>query len=500
VQGKWLGAYSQYTLAKGCGYPIFIAASFLLGIPLPLAEHGLYLAACWLCVRALRPLLRHDAWALALFAALLWQPMSYWLDGPGGGNILRQNLYTPLTVLIFAGMIACHTRRDAPARVRAGWAVLLGVALAWVWITREEGVWIVPGLVILIAADAVAGFRAHASAASRIWPYLVAGLAAAGPVFAVCATNERQYGWFGTVEFRAPEFVEAYGALTRVRVEPPVDYVPVTRATRLAIYKVSPAFATLRPYLEGKVGDEFGGPDLRFNAGMWPWALREAVVSSGHGATPADALDLYRRIGVEVNAACDLGLLPAGPRHDSFLPVWSPSVTLRLRQQLWPYLRHFVLFEGVNARAHRSNGTLKDLELFREMTGWHLAPSDRAPGLVTPVQKEYWDWRVGVLQQVGSIVRWICASLVQLGVAAWITALGWAVWRRRVPGYLWWVSTAALAGSACVFAISLLVHVAAWPDWRPLRFMEAYPLLILFGVTALAEILGAKDASSPRNR
>ena len=37
VMGKWLGAYSQYTLAKGCGYPLFIAAAFRLGVPLPLA-------------------------------------------------------------------------------------------------------------------------------------------------------------------------------------------------------------------------------------------------------------------------------------------------------------------------------------------------------------------------------------------------------------------------------------------------------------------------------
>jgi len=487
VMGKWLGAYSQYTLAKGCGYPLFIAAAFRLGVPLPLAEHGLYLASCWMCVRALRPVLHNDAWALGLFAALLWQPMSYWLDGPGGGNILRQNLYTPLTLLVFAGMAGCHTRRRAAAPVRAGWALLLGFSLSWFWITREESVWIVPGILLLAAATTIAGPRSEASWRSRLWPYLIAGAAAVGPVLSVCAINHRHYGWFGTVESRSPEFLEAYGALSRVRVEPPEDFVPVTRATRLAIYKVSPAFAELRPLLEGKVGGEFGGPDRRFNAGMWQWALRESVVASGHGTSAAAALDLYRRIGDEVNAACDSGLLPAGPRHDWFLPAWSASVTRRLREQFRPYLLHFVLFEGVNARAHRGNGTFQEQALFRDLTGWHLAPSDRAPGLATPAQKAYRDWRMGALQQIGSIVRWICAALVGLGMVAWIARLGSAVRRRRAPGYLWWISTAALACSACVFGIALLVHVTAWADWRPLRFMEAYPLLVLFGFGALAE-------------
>jgi hypothetical protein len=113
VSGHWLGDYDQMTLAKGPGYPLFIALTVLIGLPLPLAEHGLYLLACWLLVRALRPLLRHDAWALLLFAGLVWQPMSYTMPDPWGGSVLRQNLYAPLTVLIFAGLIALHTRRDA---------------------------------------------------------------------------------------------------------------------------------------------------------------------------------------------------------------------------------------------------------------------------------------------------------------------------------------------------------------------------------------------------
>ena len=42
VNGQWLGPYSQFTLMKGCGYPLFIAGVFKLGLPLPLAEHSFY--------------------------------------------------------------------------------------------------------------------------------------------------------------------------------------------------------------------------------------------------------------------------------------------------------------------------------------------------------------------------------------------------------------------------------------------------------------------------
>ena len=150
VNGQWLGPYSQFTLMKGCGYPLFIAGAFKLDLPLPLAEHAFYLLGCWLLVRALRPLLPNDGWSLAAIALLLWQPMSYYLDHEGG-NVLRQNLYTPLTLLTFAGLVALYTRRAARLVVRLGWAALLGLSLGWFWLTREESVWIMPSVALLVA-------------------------------------------------------------------------------------------------------------------------------------------------------------------------------------------------------------------------------------------------------------------------------------------------------------------------------------------------------------
>ena len=48
LQGEWLGAYNQFTLMKGSGYPLFIALSNLLGLPLILSQELLYLGSCFL--------------------------------------------------------------------------------------------------------------------------------------------------------------------------------------------------------------------------------------------------------------------------------------------------------------------------------------------------------------------------------------------------------------------------------------------------------------------
>src|SRR5207249_1422294 len=147
LKGKWLGPYSQFTLMKGPMYSLFIAATVLVRIPLPLAQHLLYLFGCALLTVALRPLFSASWQAFALFILLWWQPMSYVeLD------ILRQNIYTPLTLLLFAGLCALETRRNATAQVRLLWGVLLGTSAGAFYLTREEGVWIVPGAALLIAS------------------------------------------------------------------------------------------------------------------------------------------------------------------------------------------------------------------------------------------------------------------------------------------------------------------------------------------------------------
>jgi hypothetical protein len=499
VNGQWLGPYSQFTLMKGCGYPLFIAGVFKLGLPLPLAEHSCYLLGCWLLVRALRPLLRHDAWALAAFALLVWQPMSYYLDR-GGGNLLRQNLYTPLTLLIFAGLVALHTRREARFVVQLGWAALLGLSLGWLWLTREEGVWIIPSVVLLVAVTLYFVWREKISWRRPAWPLAFAAVTAVLPVLIVCSLNARYYGWFGTVEFRAPQFIEAYGALSRVQASPPIDRVPLPRESRRAIYAVSPSFARMQSLLEGDLGVRWVGSDLQFNGGMWMWALRDAVVDTIHPRNAAETLAFYQQLADEVNAACDAGRIPAGPRHDSFLAPLTPYYLAGLRRDFPSYFGHFVLFEGFNARPRRSSGTALELRLFRDITHSPLAPADDAPEIATPLTWADRVWRIGALQDIGHTLRWLCVAAEAAGLLAWLWVAGWALRCRRAPAYLWWLASAALGGALAVFTISLLVHVTAWPDWRPLRMAQGYPLLLLFAIASLAALSRSVPTPDPGAR
>jgi len=496
LKGNWLGPYSQFTLMKGPMYSLFIAGTFLSAVPLPIAQHLLYLLGCILLVLALRPCFDASWQAFGTFTLLWWQPMSYVeLD------ILRQNIYTPLTLLLFAGLCALQTRRAARVYIRLAWGALLGTAAAAFYLTREEGIWILPATALLIGISAWNSWRAGERLRPLVASAGTATICATAILVTVCTLNYRYYGWFGTVEFRAREFRSAYGALQRPVPSEQIPYVPVTHDVRLKLYQVSQSFAELKPCLEGPIGLEWAnysdfltgrpGEELQIGGGSFIWALRDCVIASGHGNSAREALDFYRSLGAEINRACDEGrITPARTRRDTMMPRWRTGQTQRILQTTPGYLADFLLFKDFSAYPTESWGSAELLTLFRDLTRWRLAHSNEAPELDVPASHVD-DYRLATLQMVGGIVRWLCVAVVISGVAAWAWAATSAIYRRRMS-YLFVVSSAALGSAFAVLIVNMLVHVLAFRNRGPTALHEGYPLLVLFGATAWISFLSPR--------
>ena len=502
LKGNWLGPYSQFTLMKGPMYSLFIAGAFLSGLPLPIAQHLLYLCGCALLVLALRSCFSVDWQAFVLFALLWWQPMSYEeLD------ILRQNIYTPLTLLLFAGLFALESRRRAGVYIRLAWGALLGTSAAAFYLTREEQIWVVPGALLLIGAAAWNSWRAGERLRPLFVPLATATICAAGILGTVCTLNYRYYGWFGTVEFRAREFLLAYGALQRPISSEQIPYVPVARDVRLKLYEVSPSFAELRPCLEGPTGLEWAnysdfltgrpGEELQIGGGSFMWALRDCVIASDHGNSAKEALNFYRSLGVEINRACDDGrITPARTRRDTMMPRWQSGQAKRILETTPGYITDFLLFRGFSAYPTESWGSAELLALFRDLTRSRLAHSNAAPEL-DPIPSRVDHYRLVILQAVGEAVRWLSVAVVISGLAGWVWATALVI-RRRAMTYLFVISSVALGSAFAVVIVNMLVHVLAFRNRGPTALHEGYPLLVLFGVTAWIAALspGTSDRNS----
>lgn len=496
---EWLGPYTQLTLAKGPMYSLWISGTVLIGLPLPLAQHLLYLAGCVLVIRALRPHLPSERAACGLFLLLWWNPMTY--EMPVLGRVLRQNLYTPETLLFFAALFALESRRSATLRIRTAWGLLLGLSGAAIWLTREESIWIAPSAALLIGAAAWFSWRDGGRLKPLLAPLAAATVCAAAVLATICTLNYRYYGWFGSVEFRAPAFIRAYGALQRVQSVSRIPFVPVTREAREKLYAASPAFAELRPFLEGKLGEAWAAAsesvthrprtEREIAGGWFMWALRDAVADAGHAHSAREALAFYARLAGEVNAACDDGRLPAYPRRDTLVPRWLPEHTGRLAVALPEAMDYFVTFHGFSAWPPPSNGTPHMLRMFSDLTRWPLASSKEAPELDRRRQGDIDGWRIAPLQLVGRAYRWIGFIVGYGGLAAWGWLAGRAVRTRRLD-YGLVAATAALGGAVAVVLINTLVDVMSFPNRSPGAFAQAYPLLLLFGGLAWIGLLASR--------
>jgi hypothetical protein len=303
AHGRWLGHFDQLTLAKGPGYPLFLAVVSWSGLPIGLAESLLFTLSLLVFSCVIARLSRSYLMATGVFVFTLWQPAFL------THRILRDAIY-PSQVLLLLALAVAALYLPLSRSSRLKYAISAGLVFGWFWLTREEGFWVVPGLVVLIAASRFVDQDSRLPARS-IAESCTTGVAAFALVLALFAAgNKVEYGSFALVDSREENFNAALAALQSIEAGERISYLPVPRSARMAAYDVSPAFATLRPYFDGPAGTPW-----QWGCGFYPqtcgdiakgwfiWALRDAA--AGHYKSPATASSFYRTIADEIGRACE---------------------------------------------------------------------------------------------------------------------------------------------------------------------------------------------------
>lgn len=320
--GQWLGPYDQFTLMKGPGYPFFLAISHWSGLPNTFTQALFFCMALGALALLTLKATKSRFMAVVVFVLPLLDPKTFEID-----RTLRDCIYTSQSVLLFATFAYCLlVARTSRRRVIS--AVIAGVLFGWAWLTREEGVWLVPSLV---AVAAFAFLRDRQLDGRRNWLsssiIMVCTFVVINAIFATI--NWVDYGSFVGVDVKSSSFQTALSTLESVQVGVPISYVSVPRAARTQIYSVSPHFAKLRPYLDPTPGPsqwEAGGCMFHSSAcgdigtGFFMWAFRDAVAGVGAYKSPRQASAYYDAITREVRSACRAGRLRCEKRWIPYMP------------------------------------------------------------------------------------------------------------------------------------------------------------------------------------
>lgn len=332
LNGTWLGNYTPKTLIKVPFFPVFIAVCHIVSVPLPVAQELLYIGSCLLMLLALRPAFTSYLSLLVIYLPLLFCPITLCATAP------RDLLYTSLLLAVVACAFALILRCRERLRKVLWWLVGLGLSVALLWNTREEGVAVLPFLAFASILIGI-GNMDRASWCDARRAILQLGRLAWIPILwftcvnlLVCSLNYAKYGMFATNEIETRSFKLAFGTLCGIDSDEKVRYVPLSLASLEKAYAVSPAAKELKPFMDGpltgwkKWGSEMVAAEYANEyKGVWfKWAFRDAVELAGHCKSWHDANDYYNRLYLELKAAFETGKLKgAGPRSSLVLPVMS---------------------------------------------------------------------------------------------------------------------------------------------------------------------------------
>jgi hypothetical protein len=386
ASGQWLGNYSAHTLIRGIGYPLFLALDYMTGLPIGIGQGLLYFVAVTYASLILSKICRNKIMFFVLPILLLTLPILYAVELQ---RLLRDYFYLSITLLVFSALFDLLFVKGS-SRQHSWRAVILGLLLGVFWLTREEGIWIVPAIIIALVFSAYQQKRHQSHMLPRVFlaKILTTLASAALVIVATGSMNKLFYGRFVVNEIKDSSFQSAYNALQRASYMYHKPYLPVAKQARLRIYEQSPTFAKLKSYLDpdGKPSPWNYGCNLEIYrnicgdiAGGWfIWALRDAAAGVGAYRDPNTAAHFFDAIAREVDSACSQGRLQCLSRLPPLVPYMKLDEVLALPPHIAHALEFIAMRPPISVDAEKSiidgNARERVLEFLNYPTHFEAPP------------------------------------------------------------------------------------------------------------------------------
>lgn len=492
TSGQWLGAYDWLTLSKHMLFPVWAALCHALHIPYLAAGQILACTAALACTFAFAPVLRRNKSRLILFLLLAFNPA---ISGEFALRFYRDNIFPALCMFFFAGICGYALRCRAPMRKGLPWLVLSGVGFACAWLTREDGMWLMPfalvGSIILIVTalrDRIPTVQKALRCGVLLVPFalLLAG------IWGFSAINQAYYGVFAVSDFSSGSFAEAMGAMNRVEAKEWKPRVSVPKSVRDQLYQEIPDLASLEHWMEedDELRNSYLNPAIGdYQAGSFYWVVRKAAAKEGVYDTAPQAEAYWKRVADQINAKCEDGTLPSigGKRVGTAPPIRPEHVVPTLAEGVKSVL--FTLtFQGCIPYdpVHLSQGLPEDLAVWENYLGNktnHVAQAGTALPYYGPLQKLVFAFLNGL--------RWLYALVIPvLFVVAVVLQIRrglqlWALHKEKLvkPGdAMLWTLLLGLLGMALLrcFMIAFMEVSSFGIGTYAMYLSTVHPLLLLY--------------------
>jgi hypothetical protein len=359
LQGHWSSSWATTgfaTLVKPVGYPIFLASVHALPWSPVFSAYVLYvigsalIAWGWFRIRRSRPQVT------LILTMLVFNPIAFTVQNQRVYRDLFMMALSTLTLgvsLLLASLLhdwaggasnpedGEHSDRRLASSTPKRWALAyalvlaLGFIVGYAAITKETWVLLLPVAIAPLLYPLIQRFRP-----SRFRPLPVLRAAIAGLVFLGCVwglttatkqLNQRHYHVAVVNDLSSGGYARAWKLWASVEAGPPRKYVAITRAMRLAVYRVSPTAAEMEPFLESPKDqwklDDCQAMRICDESGPWfEWDLLTSAFLTGKVNSVYQIQTFFSHIADDIARGCNQGEL-----HCSASPVLAAGLP-RLNQ------------------------------------------------------------------------------------------------------------------------------------------------------------------------
>jgi hypothetical protein len=506
----WGRPYSAYSHVRQPVYPLFVAASSALGLPLRISIELVWIGACAWTATALRRCGGRSLLVLAACGLILFHPWLFNLNC----RMLADTLYTPLLLVFLTGSAAAMLERSW--RAMLSWAGPAAIAGALAANTRQESILILGSIAVTAVVCLMLGLLKRADRPTTLRRTLVAAGLPLAATLALThgfrAANYADIGVYSSYDLESPGYRALYKALLAIPPEKHDLRLPVPRDVREKAYAASPAFATLRHALEedkrlhgyAEACERQTGAKGEY--GAWTcWAIRQAVwVSREHKVgTARDVDDLFATAAAEIRAAMSEGRLEHRAVPVDFLP---PEWGLLVRQVPASARVSWDMLVGPAVSRNRSEKLpAKQAALFEPTALRRIATAKIVDGDESTAGNDLWyspgrsAELAGVKKAIGDAHPWIVRIQASLLPVALLLALvgvrrGWVQDR-------WYVLMTVLGAALAARVVLVVLLDATGIDAQRRYLLPASVLAIivsLFTIQAIVATIASLRRRSPR--
>ena len=470
LNGEWLGPYDYRTLIKGPVYPLFIAASYLLRVPLLFAQHLLYCLACLVFAYAVGGRLKTRMHQFFIFVLLLFNPFA--ADYPLFYIPYRMGLYVPLIVFFFGTLIETIYPRKISLAYSLRWSVYLGISFTLLWYTREESIWIVPSLLFGLLCFLLPFKEERIPFIKRFAVVVIPLMIWATTTMSLSLLNQKYYGVSHIIDIRSEGFTSAYGSILHIKNPTPKQRAVVTRKMREQAYEVSPTLKKLYPYLDGE-------RRMNWQNAFFMWGLRRGLHIGKFAENAQEAEDFWLQIGTEVQQACNDGRLECVRSKPSIRPLWHSSFNKPAVKEFWNIVRQITEFNDPDITNNNiSRGKEQMMWDYIIVTGELFVPSRR--NLIEKYPDFHKNMKIrhmDILTDISNLYEIVVPVFFWFSLLTTVFVIGRELFQRHLAYDV--IPLLSLLGG--LFTLCLLltfVSITMWEISRPIH--SAYPLVLMF--------------------